>query len=82
MVDVSLVPEAAWREARRRAEVIRPLVESAHRSRHLVRAAAATLGLSERHTYRRDVPRRVSRSGHRGIARFSPRTDPEPGRPV
>jgi len=28
MVDVSLVPEAAWREARRRAEVIRPLVES------------------------------------------------------
>jgi putative transposase len=51
MVDVSLVPEAAWREARRRAEVIRPLVESAHRSRHLVQAAAATLGLSERHTY-------------------------------
>src|ERR1700720_299392 len=48
MVDVSLVPEAAWREARRRAEVIRPLVESAHRSRHLVQAAAATLGLSER----------------------------------
>ena len=43
--------EAAWREARRRAEVIRPLVESAHRSRHLVQAAAATLGLSERHTY-------------------------------
>ena len=40
MVDVSLVPEAAWHEARRRAEVIRPLVESAHRSRHLVQAAA------------------------------------------
>jgi putative transposase len=51
MVDVSLVPEAARREARRRAEVIRPLVESAHRSRHLVQAAAATLGLSERQTY-------------------------------
>ena len=51
MVDVSLVPEAAWCEARRRAEVIRPLVESAHRSRHLVQAAATTLGLSERQTY-------------------------------
>ena len=51
MVDVSLIPEAAWCEARRRAEVIRPLVESAHRSRHLVEAAAATLGLSERQTY-------------------------------
>jgi hypothetical protein len=28
MVDVSLVPEAAWCKARRRAEVIRPLTES------------------------------------------------------
>jgi hypothetical protein len=55
MVDVSLVPESAWHEARRRAEVIRPLVESAHRSRHLVRAAAVTLGLSERHTLRRPL---------------------------
>ena len=44
MVDVSLVPEAAWREARRRAEVIRPLVESTHRSLHFVQAPAATLG--------------------------------------
>src|SRR5208282_2370586 len=35
MVDVSLIPEAAWCEARRPAEVIRPLMESAHRSRHL-----------------------------------------------
>ena len=51
MVDVSLVPEAAWREAQRRAEVIRPLAEAARRSRPLVRAAAATLGLSERQTY-------------------------------
>ncbi|MGH7109722.1 MAG: Mu transposase C-terminal domain-containing protein [Stellaceae bacterium] len=51
MVDVSLVSEAAWCEARRRAEVLRPLAERAHRPRHLVRAAAATLGLSERQTY-------------------------------
>jgi hypothetical protein len=29
MVDVSLVPEAAWHEAQRRAAAIRPLVESA-----------------------------------------------------
>ncbi len=29
MVDVSLIPEAAWCEARRRAEVIRPLVSFA-----------------------------------------------------
>lgn len=51
MVDVSLVSEAAWCEARRRAKVLRPLAERAHRPRHLVRAAAATLGLSERQTY-------------------------------
>jgi hypothetical protein len=51
MVDVSLVPEAAWREAQRRADVIRPLTEHTHRARHLVRAGAATLGLSERQTY-------------------------------
>jgi len=38
-----------------RAEVIRPLVESAHRSRHLVQAAAATLGLSERQTLYRHM---------------------------
>jgi hypothetical protein len=37
------------REARRRAEVIRPLVESASPSSCL--ATAATLGLSERQTY-------------------------------
>ena len=50
MSDLSLVPEAAWREAQRRAEVIRPLVERGSRPRHLVQAAAATLGLSERQT--------------------------------
>jgi hypothetical protein len=36
VVDVSLVPEEAWREAQRRAEVIRPLAESDRRLRHLL----------------------------------------------
>ena len=51
MSDLSLVPEAAWREAQRRAEVIRPLAERGSRPRHLVQAAAAALGLSERRIY-------------------------------
>lgn len=51
MVDLSAIPEAAWREAQRRAEVIRPLAEAERRPRQLIRAAAATLGLSERQTY-------------------------------
>ena len=51
MADLSLIPEAAWREARRRAEVIRPLADRDHRPRHMVQAAAMTLGLSERQTY-------------------------------
>ena len=61
VVDVSIVPEAAWREAQRRAEVIRPLLENDHRPRHLVRAAAATLGLLERQTY--TLPRRCRDAG-------------------
>jgi putative transposase len=51
MADLSLIPEAAWREAQRRAEVIRPLAERGHGPRHLVRAASSSLGLSERQTY-------------------------------
>jgi len=51
MADLSLISDAAWREARRRAEVIRPLAERERRPRHLILAAAATLGLSERQTY-------------------------------
>jgi hypothetical protein len=31
MADLSLIPEAAWREAERRAEVIRPLAERERR---------------------------------------------------
>jgi hypothetical protein len=41
MADLSLIPEAAWREAERRAEVVRPLVERERWPRHLVQAAAA-----------------------------------------
>jgi putative transposase len=51
MADLSLIPEAAWREAQRRAEVVRPLAERGRWPRHLVKAAAAALGLSERQTY-------------------------------
>jgi len=61
MVDVSLIPDADWREAQRRADVIRPLTECAHRTRHLVQAAAATLGLSERQIY--TILRRCRESG-------------------
>jgi putative transposase len=51
VADLSFIPEAAWSEARRRAEVIRPLSERDHRPRSMVQAAAVTLGLSERQTY-------------------------------
>jgi len=51
MADLSLVPDVAWREAQRRAEIVRPLAEPGRRSRHLVLVAAAALGLSERQTY-------------------------------
>ncbi len=49
MADLSLISDVAWRKARRRPEVIRPLAERERRPRHLiVAAAAAALGLSER----------------------------------
>ena len=51
MADLALIPDAAWREAQRRAAVIRPLAERGRWPRHLVRAAAVQLGLSERQTY-------------------------------
>ena len=51
MSDLSLIPGATWREARCRAEVIRPLANRDGRPRYLVRAAAMTLGLSKRQTY-------------------------------
>jgi putative transposase len=51
MADLSLIPDADWREAERRAAVIRPLTELERRPRHLILAAAAALGLAERQTY-------------------------------
>ncbi len=40
MADLSLIPEAAWREAQRRAEVIRSLTERGYGPRYLVRVAS------------------------------------------
>ena len=51
MTDLSLIPEAAWAEAQRRSDVVRPLAARDRQPRHLVRAAAASLGLSERQTH-------------------------------
>ena len=51
MADLSLIPDADWREAERRAAVIRPIAELERRPRHLILAAAAALGLAERQTY-------------------------------
>ena len=51
MADLSVIPDADWREAERRAAVIRPLAQLERRPRHLILAAAAALGLAERQTY-------------------------------
>jgi putative transposase len=51
MTDLSSIPEADWREAQRRAEVIRPLAERGRQPRSAVCTAAAALGLSERRVY-------------------------------
>jgi putative transposase len=51
MADLSLISDADWREAERRAAVIRPLTEFERRPRHLILTAAAALGLAERQTY-------------------------------
>jgi putative transposase len=51
MADLSVIPDADWREAERRAAVIRPLAELERRPRYLILAAAAALGLAERQTY-------------------------------
>src|SRR4051812_3754788 len=45
MVDLSLVSDDAW------AAVLRPLAQRPHCPRHLARAAARDLGLSERRVY-------------------------------
>jgi putative transposase len=51
MTDLSTFSDEAWQEAKRRAEVIRPLAAREHCPRLLVRAAAQDLELSERHVY-------------------------------
>lgn len=66
MADLSLIPKAAWREAQRWAEIVRPLAERPRRSRRLVCAAAAFLGLSERQTY--ELVRRCREAGGEGAS--------------
>jgi putative transposase len=51
MTDISTFSDEAWREAKRRAEVIRPLAAKEHCPRRLVLVAARELGLSERQVY-------------------------------
>lgn len=52
MTDLSLIAEQEWNEARRRAVVLRPLVEFKHCPRNRAHEAAVELGLSERQVYR------------------------------
>jgi hypothetical protein len=52
MTDISLINNTAWQEAKRRAEVIRPLVSGDKPcSQELVRGAAEQLSLSVRQVY-------------------------------
>ena len=51
MTDISTFSDEAWQEARRRAQMIRPLAARERCPRLLVRAAALDLGLSERQVY-------------------------------
>jgi putative transposase len=52
MADLSQIAEQDWNEARRRADVLRPLIELEHCPRRVAHAAATELGLSERQVYR------------------------------
>lgn len=51
MTDISAFSEEAWQEAKRRAQMIRPLAARQRCPRLLARAAALDLGLSERQVY-------------------------------
>jgi putative transposase len=51
MTDISTFSDEAWQEAKRRAQMIRPLAARERCPRLLVRAAALDLGLSERQVY-------------------------------
>jgi putative transposase len=50
--DLSVIPQPLWREAERRADVLRPLATLPVCSREDARAAAAVLGMTERQVYR------------------------------
>ncbi len=52
MADLSQIVEQDWNEARRRAVIMRPLVDVERCPREQARAVAADLGLSERQVYR------------------------------
>lgn len=52
MTDLSQIAENEWKEAYRRAVVLRPLFEIQHCSRDKAHEAAVELGLSERQVYR------------------------------
>jgi len=52
MTDLSQIAEQGWNEARRRAVVIRPLVELKHCPRKRAHDAATELRLSDRQVYR------------------------------
>lgn len=51
MPDISEIDSDKWREAQRRADVIRPLIADGQLSRAAAKQAAQTLGLSERYVY-------------------------------
>jgi len=51
VMDMETIPESVWREAERRADVLRPLAALAETSADRVRDAAHELRLSERWTY-------------------------------
>jgi putative transposase len=51
MTDISQIAEQKWIQARRRADVLRPLLEFKHCPRNISHEAAITLMLSERQSY-------------------------------
>lgn len=51
-MDLESVPKSVWREAEKRAALLRPLAARAEAPAHLVRSAASDLHISERWAYR------------------------------
>lgn len=71
MTDLSLIAEQEWNEARRRAFVLRPLVEFKHCPRNRAHEVAVELGLSERQVYRLIQRLRESRLCFKGCSNIS-----------